>query len=169
MDNIIQLVKNNKMVQIALILVIGYFFMQYYNKENLENVESQPTITQPTITQPQAPSQLAPVLTQSEQYNQIDEIVAGKVALTTEDLLPKYDEANAFAQENPVSKLLQEQSFITSGFHMGINTIGGNSNKIQYLDLRSAPPIPKQELGPFNNSSYDTPMGAGRRFLDIGV
>lgn len=88
--------------------------------------------------------------------------------LTTADLLPQYDEANQFAQQNPVSKLLQEQNFITSGYHMGINT-SLSSNKIPYLDLRSAPVIPKQDIGPFLQSSYEEPAGAKRRQFELGV
>lgn len=49
--------------------------------------------------------------------------VAGKDQLKAEDLLPKYDDANAFAKENPVSNLLKEQNFLISGYHVGINTV----------------------------------------------
>ena len=99
---------------------------------------------------------------------QVDKVIAGKTALTTEDLLPKYDDANDFAKQNPVSKLLQETNFLTSGYHQGINTIV-SSNKIPYHDIRSAPPIPKAEAGPWNQSSYEQPMGAGRKFLEVGM
>ena len=78
-----------------------------------------------------------------------------------------YDDANEFAKQNPVSKLLQEQNFLQAGYHMGINTVI-QSNKIPYLDIRSCPPIPKQEVGPFNNSSFEQPVGSNRRFLEIG-
>jgi hypothetical protein len=90
----------------------------------------------------------------------------GAGQLSTADLLPKYDEANQFAQQNPVSKLLQEQNFITAGYHMGINT-QIQSNKIAYLDLRSAPVIPKQNIGPFLQSSYEEPLSAKRRQFEI--
>lgn len=89
--------------------------------------------------------------------------------LKSEDLLPKYDEASDFAKENPVSNLLKEQNFLISGYHMGINTVM-QSNKIPYHDLRSAPVIPKQNLGPFLNSSYETFGGnSGRRFFELGA
>jgi len=50
---------------------------------------------------------------------------------------------------------------------MGINTVV-QSNKIPYLDLRSAPPIAKQEVGPFLNSSFEEAMGAKRRSFNLG-
>ena len=166
MDSLIQLVKNNDLVKIVLILGAVYLFMQYYHKENLENVEG----TSTTVVQPPATITLAssaPILVSSDaQAKQIDKVVAGPTTLTTEDLLPKYDDANEFAKQNPTSKLLQEQNFLTSGYHMGINTVM-QSNKIKYHDLRSCPPIPKQELGPWNQSSYETPVGAGRKMLEI--
>ncbi len=49
--------------------------------------------------------------------------VAGKDQLKAEDLLPKYDDANAFAKENHVSNLLKEQNFLISGYHVGIHCV----------------------------------------------
>jgi hypothetical protein len=95
-----------------------------------------------------------------------ERVVGGVPALAAEDLLPKYDEADKFAKENPISKLLKEQNFLISGYHVGINTVL-QSNKIPYHDLRSAPPIPKETVGPWSQSSYETPMGANRRQLEI--
>lgn len=91
-----------------------------------------------------------------------DKIVSGATQLTADDLLPKYDAASDFAKENPVSDLLKEQSFLVSGYHMGINTVM-QSNKIPYYDLRSAPPIPKQNVGPWAQSSYESFGGASAR------
>lgn len=161
MDSLIQLVKNNDFIKIALILGAIYIFMRFYNKENLENTEGNVLVAQPV-----ALTKLAETVTPEQQMTQIDKVIAGKTALTTEDLLPKYDDANDFAKQNPVSKLLQEQNFLTSGYHQGINTIV-SSNKIPYHDLRSVPPIPKTETGPWSQSSYDQPMGAGRKYLEI--
>lgn len=89
--------------------------------------------------------------------------------LEAEDLLPKYSEADAFAKENPVSKLLKEQNFLIAGYHTGVNTVM-QSNKIPYHDLRSAPPIAKQDVGPWMQSSYEQPAGGpgSRRFFEVG-
>ena len=93
-------------------------------------------------------------------------IVEDKPQLQADELLPQYDEANEFAKQNPISNLLKEQNFLISGYHMGINTVM-QSNKIPYHDLRSAPPIPKENISPFLQSSYEAPAGAGRKQFEL--
>jgi hypothetical protein len=94
-------------------------------------------------------------------------VVAGPSGLTTDELLPKYDQANDFVKQNPVSDLLKEQNFLISGYHVGINTVL-QSSKIPYYDLRSIEPIPKSDLGPFNNSTLPEPVGSNRRHFELG-
>lgn len=93
-------------------------------------------------------------------------IIANKPRLEADDLLPKYDDANEFAKQNPVTDLLKEQNFLIGGYHTGINTVM-QANKIPYHDLRSAPPIAKETVGPWSQSSYEVPAGTGRRMLEI--
>jgi hypothetical protein len=170
--DILEMIQKNDMLKVILILVAVYFFMKYYNREGLDNVaqdkDNAPLpSSQPSVVQADIKAVVAPVLTKSEEEQQVEKVVAGTTHLTANDLLPKYDDANDFAIQNPVSKLLQEQNFLQAGYHMGINTVV-QSNKLPYLDIRSCPPIPKQEVGPFNNSSYEQPAGSNRRFLEIG-
>jgi hypothetical protein len=187
-----KMIKENDLLKVLLLLVVVYIFVKLYTRENLDNVEGEvlPMSTiplefapappanavlpkqyqnvQPKVVQPQTVfTPQAPVNPPSASQNAVDGIAAGNSQLTTSDLLPVYDDANAFAKENPVSKLLKSQNFLQAGFHAGINTIV-QSNKIPYLDLRSCPPIPKKDVGPFNNSSYEQPAGSNRRFLEIG-
>jgi hypothetical protein len=91
-------------------------------------------------------------------------------ALTTDELLPKLNqEANDFARENPVAKMLQEQNFLVSGYHVGVNTVL-QSNKIPYHDLRSSPAIGKNMISPWLNSSIEAPAGSStRRLFEIGT
>lgn len=177
--DILKMIQGNDMLKVVLVLVAVYFFMKYYNKESLDNVEGTipttavaalavPAVVQLSQGQAEEQVQAAPVLAPSEQQNQIDKVVAGTTQLNAADLLPVYNDANDFAKQNPVSKLLQEQNFLQAGYHMGINTVI-QSNKLAYLDIRSCPPIPKREVGPFNNSSYEQPAGSGRRQLEIGA
>ena len=174
--DILEMIQKNDMLKVILILVAVYFFMKYYNRESLDNVAgtdtkiSQPLVlppSQPQVTQAEIKAIAAQVLAKEDQQQQVERVVAGTSQLSAGDLLPKYDDANDFAKQNPVSKLLQEQNFLQAGYHMGINTVI-QSNKIPYLDIRSCPPIPKQEVGPFNNSSFEQPVGSNRRFLEIG-
>jgi hypothetical protein len=153
MAGIIDIIKNNDLIKILLVLVGVYFVITYFKKESLENVEGE-------MAQPEAEAQVQQV--------QQAPIVEEKSQLQPNDLLPQYDDANEFAQQNPVSNLLKEQNFIVSGHHIGINTVM-QSNKIPYHDIRSAPPIPKETISPFLNSSFQTPAGSGRRQLEIGA
>jgi hypothetical protein len=166
--DILEMIQKNDILKVILILLGVYFFMKYYNRESLDNVEAEQA-PQPrkVVVQAQPEEPRADVLTPQEQQKQVEKVVAGGSQLTANDLLPVYDDANEFAQQNPVSNLLQEQNFLQAGYHMGINTVV-QSNKIPYLDIRSCPPIPKREVGPFNNSSFEQPVGANRRFLEIG-
>ena len=173
--NILETIQNNDMLKIALILVAAYLFMTYY-KENLDNTPVTPTVNVPVnISAPKtnltAPSNSlsnnGPAPQDSAQQDQINKIVAGPTALTTKDLLPAYSDATDFAKQNPVSKLLAENNYLQSGYHMGINSVV-QSNKIPYLDLRSCPPIPKQQVSPWGQSSFEQPTGFGRRMLEIG-
>lgn len=167
MNNIIETIQKNDMLKVLLILGAVYFFMTYYNKEKLDNTESTKVsvpVTQVPVSVQAVPGTLA---SNEAQAQAVDSLVAGSTKLTTSDLLPKYDDASDFAKQNPVSKILQDQNFLQAGYHIGINTTI-QSNKIPYLDIRSCPPIPKQEAGPWNQSSYEEPAGAKRRYLEIG-
>lgn len=170
--NIVETIQKNDILKVLLILAGVYFFMTYYYKEALENVSEATVkvaapVTQVPVTQAAPGSLAVGAPTGSAQEQQVASVVAGSTQLTTSDLLPKYDDASDFAKQNPVSKILQEQNFLQAGYHIGINTTI-QSNKIPYLDIRSCPPIPKQEAGPWNQSTFEEPAGAKRRYLEIG-
>lgn len=193
MENLLNLIKTNIYVQLLIGVAILYIVIKYY--EPLENTtpvtttatpvttsdvtispnSSNPPATTPIVSTPMPSLTLSPQSSQEisnlQLYNtndqeSIDKIVAGQNALNTDDLLPKYDDANEFAKQNPVSKILQEQNFLQSGYRIGINTVF-ESNKIPYYDLRSMPPIPKSEIGPWNNSSYEESPGSKRRQFEL--
>jgi len=177
---IIKMIKENSIaigVVVALVVVLIAFF--YKRKpEQLENTQVQKPVQQveqkveQQVVQPnssQEPTQaFAPTQPPMDEQKHIDKIVAGDKTLKADDLLPKYDDENAFAKENPVSKLLKEQNFLISGYHVGINTVL-QSNKIPYHDLRSLPPIPKESVGPWNQSSLEQSPSQLRRSFEIGV
>jgi hypothetical protein len=156
-------------VYIILAIVVLIFIFSDTEKESLENtvpiVNPQPVLKE----EPVEKEQQEPVAFSfhENQFATIGDREPVTHKLTSEDLLPVYSENDKFLKENPVAKLLKEQNFLQAGHHFGINTVV-QSNKIPYLDVRSVPPIPKKDLGPFNNSSYEQPMGADRRFLEIG-
>ena len=166
MADLLQSVKTNTYIQIALLFGVLYFVFKHFNKEmfteNLEEntpQEQQPAVASQPDPQPPvvpSPAVAAAAVVQKSEAPQLE----------AEDLLPKYDEANDFAQQNPVSKLLKEQNFLISGYHMGINTVM-QSNKMPFHDLRAAPPIAKENVGPILQSSYDKPVGSSLRQMII--
>lgn len=182
MAKILDFLQSSGMVNVllaVLVIVLVYLYMKGSLFESLENISEEiPMAPVQQVQQiDQQPSlalgnglelqQEQPVVV-DEQQKQIDRVVAGTTQLGAEDLLPKYDDANEFAKENPVSKLLKEQNFLISGYHVGINTVM-QSNKIPYHDIRSLPPVPKESVGPWNQSSYEQSPAQLRRQFEIGV
>jgi hypothetical protein len=161
----IKQVQSNSMLQVLLV-VVGIYLVFKYTQEGLENVvgADQVPMYSEDVVAPKMPQ--VPEMPQAPEAPQVPQVPQEKSQLNAEDLLPKYDDANDFAKQNPVSKLLKEQNFLVSGYHVGINTVM-QSNKIPYHDLRSAPPIPKESVSPFLNSSFEQPAGANRRALHL--
>ena len=137
-----------------------YDYEGFQDEDSYEGLEN--------VAQPQLQQQNQGLVVANAQQAQIDKVVAGEDQVKADDLLPKYNAENEFAKENPVSKLLKEQNFLISGYHVGINTVM-QSNKIPYHDIRSLPPIPKENAGPWNQSSYEQSPAQMRRFFEIGV
>ena len=84
--------------------------------------------------------------------------------MNPKELLPKQQNANS-ALVNPPSNDLSRKNFLNSGNHIGINTVGGvlrNAN----LQVRSEPPNPQQNVGPWSNTTIEPDLM--RRPLEIG-
>ncbi len=166
MADLLQMIRTNKMLQLVLLAAGAFLIYKYMQQreapESLENVDQDAKVEPQQLAQQDEPAAVA-----AFEEQQISEIVAGKAQLTADDLLPKYDDANEFAKQNPVSNLLKEQNFLVSGHHIGINTVM-QSNKIPYHDLRSMPPIAKENVGPWAQSSYEQSPAQSRRFFEIG-
>lgn len=73
--------------------------------------------------------------------------------LQAPDLLPHDVGDNAWQETSPQAQgHITDQNFLESGHHYGINTVGQslrNANR----QLRSDPPIPKVNVGPWNQSN----------------
>lgn len=69
-----------------------------------------------------------------------------------DELLPK-DTNSQWAQLNPSGKgELANVNLLKAGYHIGIDTVG-QSLRNANLQLRSEPPNPQLNVGPFNNST----------------
>jgi hypothetical protein len=69
------------------------------------------------------------------------------------DLLPK-DNNNQWAQLNPSGKgdLQNQPNLLKAGYHIGIDTIG-QTLRNPNLQIRSEPPNPQLDIGPWNQST----------------
>jgi len=81
-----------------------------------------------------------------------------------QDLLPK-DTNSEWASVNPASNDLKNMNLLTAGQLIGINTVGNSLRNANYQE-RSEPIIPKNNIGPWNNSTIDA--DTFRRPLEIG-
>ena len=101
---------------------------------------------------------------ESNQMNQLPSECYPKDVLSSADLLPQ-DADSLYAQVNPAGQgSLQDQNFLTAGYHIGINTVGQslrNANR----QLRSEPANPQVKVSPWQQSTIEPDIN--RRPLEI--
>jgi hypothetical protein len=132
--------------------------------ENFVNTSQQQTVSGSEeiqyIAQPQSLGQTET----GSQMNQLPSECYPKDVLSSVDLLPR-DANSLWAQVNPSGQgSLADQNFLTSGFHIGINTVGQtlrNANR----QLRSEPLNPQVKVSPWMQTTIDPDIN--RRPLEI--
>jgi len=117
--------------------------------ESIEDVEQPQNLMQPD---------------NSTQMNQLPSECYPKDVLSSADLLPR-DANSLWAQVSPSGQgSLADQNFLTSGFHIGINTVGQtlrNANR----QLRSEPLNPQVKVSPWQQTTIEPDIN--RRPLEI--
>lgn len=102
----------------------------------------------------------------SQEEGETEEINFGKDKLTAQDLLPN-DANSRWAQLNPaVGGDVSDQNFLTSGYHIGINTVG-QSLRNANLQLRNEPINPQKAVSPWGISTIE-PDVRSRGLMDVG-
>ena len=94
--------------------------------------------------------------------------VAGGAIAAPSELLPS-DQNSQWAALNPVSMNggnIMSGDLLQAGYHIGLDTIG-QTMKNANLQLRSDPIIPKTDVGPWNQSTYEPDYA--RVPLEIGA
>jgi hypothetical protein len=114
------------------------------------------------VEQPQSLSQMDSGT--GSQMNQLPSECYPKDVLSSADLLPR-DANSLWAQVSPSGQgSLADQNFLTSGFHIGINTVGQtlrNANR----QLRSEPLNPQVKVSPWQQTTIEPDIN--RRPLEI--
>ena len=99
------------------------------------------------------------------QLNQLPSECYPKDVLSSVDLLPQ-DANSLWAQVSPSGQgSLADQNFLTSGFHIGINTVGQslrNANR----QVRSEPLNPQLKVSPWMQTTIEADIN--RRPMEIG-
>ena len=173
------------------VVILAILITQYMNTNKAAKMNPPKIIDIPQskgneyFSQP-SPMPVAPVVTQemnvvmpnesnnNEMYKAVDFNTESKLPAacnprdknTVADLLPK-DAANSkWAQANPAGTgSVTDQNFLNSGYLAGINTVGQTLKNPNY-QLRSDPPIEKQNIGPWQQSTIE--YDVNRRFFEIG-
>jgi hypothetical protein len=131
-----------------------------YGRNNGQNVDASESIE--LVEQPQSLMQQG--ATGGTQMNQLPSECYPKDALSSADLLPR-DANSLWAQVSPSGQgSLADQNFLTSGFHIGINTVGQtlrNANR----QLRSEPLNPQVKVSPWQQTTIEPDIN--RRPLEI--
>lgn len=149
--------------------------------QNVSNTKEEANLPLPMHTQPPQQQQMpmpmpmpphtesiprpVPVIQNNMQKAETPTDCFPKDKLTPEELLPR-DAANSeWAQVNPSGQgCVKNQNFLTSGYHMGINSIGSTLRNPN-LQLRSEPPNPRERVGPWMQSTIEPDLN--RRPLEI--
>ncbi len=101
----------------------------------------------------------------NEEYAKVSGITTSTAGLSSncvtastvspDDLLPS-DSNNEWAKLNPTGQgELADVNLLQAGHHAGINTVAGQAMRNSNLQLRSDPPVNKESVGPWNNSTIE--------------
>jgi len=86
-----------------------------------------------------------------------------KDQLVPQDLMPR---EGGFSESNPAPQgALSNRNYFESGYHGGLNT-QGNTNRNGNRQIRSDPLIPRRDVGPWSQSTYEA--DTNRRQFEIG-
>jgi len=89
-----------------------------------------------------------------------------KKQLKASELLPN-DPNSQWVQANPMAPgSIMDKNFLNAGYQIGVDTIGQSLRNASH-DLRSSPPNPQAQVGPWNQSTIEPDVN--RKPLEIGA
>jgi hypothetical protein len=165
-----KLFSTDKLILIG-ILVVSVMFVLYYSSSKslvIDRMEDGSSST-PGKKQPSVKETSGQYVVNAPQAVPSENSAGGyspQPVANPSDLLP-HDENSQWASLNP-SSLGQGgmPDLLQAGYHIGLDTIG-QTLKNANLQLRSDPPIVKQDVGPWNHSTIEPDLG--RVPLEIGA
>lgn len=166
MKQIVSFLKSNLTVIILLLLGILALTM-YARSKGVERMESGRNGDESADAAESTESDVEPSkpLGTNEDYAKVSGITTSTPGLSSSctsvstvspsDLLPT-DQNNEWAKLNPTGQgELADVNLLQAGHHAGINTVAGQAMRNSNLQLRSDPPVNKENVGPWNNSTIE--------------
>jgi hypothetical protein len=148
------------LAMIALVISAIYIGYSTMKKESMEDVvvEDKPLLVVKQEVNPLETSEFAD--------STLPEVSEGEI--TPEDLLPKTSDVKAFEAQFPIGQGdVSGKNFLAAGHSIGINTVS-SSLKNANLQLRSDPYIPRENTGPWNQSTIMSSDLTNRKSFEIG-
>ena len=148
---------------LAVFILLGMFLLWYSNGKTY--VQDHMT----TSGYPYSPPKTDEMPHPSEVFGKSESVSGGNSPTmpvsNPRDLLP-IDQNSQWSSHNPMDHSSPElPDMLQAGYHIGLDSIG-QTHKNANLQLRSDPIIPKANIGPWNNSTYEPDML--RQPLEIG-
>lgn len=139
--------------------------LEYDEPELIKEEVKSSVPPKPMVQKTESSPRPVPVVKNNAEKNEHPKDCFPKDKLTPEELLPM-DAANSeWAQVNPTGQgNVKNQNFLTSGYHMGINSVGSTLRNPN-LQLRSEPPNPREKVGPWMQSTIEPDLN--RKPLEI--
>jgi hypothetical protein len=172
MSRFSKLLSGQTFLIVVIVLVLGFGIYSYSGNKygSLDGFDSSSYSPQSSIPPPAATQSSVPSSTPSSV--DIPSMTSGsggysaKSVANPSDLLPQ-DTNNKWSDLNPVLSNSGSQfpDLLQAGYHIGLDTIGQTLRNPNY-QLRSDPIIPKQEIGPWNQSTIEPDYG--RVPLEVG-
>lgn len=161
--------KNKQIINVVLFGIIALLVLNYmFSSEGLEDVvapveapadKEAPIVEAKEVVMPIDDEDLAPI---PESQTKVGEIQPA-------DLLPMSQDVVNFTQQFADGAVdLKDKNFLIAGYNIGINTVS-SSLKNANLQLRSDPYIPREDTGPWNQSTIMSSDLTNRKPLEIGT
>lgn len=145
---------------LLVLVILGVLYALYmkYGKEGYTDMYTEEAAIAENLTKQKYESQRLPeedLVGQEEGRGKILRDVARQDEMTTypEDLMPRYSAEDSWAVANPeTSGSVNQQNLLEPGYHTGIDT-QTSTQKISTYDIRELPPVAKEQVSPWNNST----------------
>ncbi len=164
LNNLSKSVKSHHLLILLGLIVLGVALVQYSGKKSvllsgMSNAENNEKEAKDIAIQRSGYSAAGPVGTNSGpatisgmNSQAVASSCTSKPVVNPSDLLPS-DSNNEWAKLNP-SADLKNVNLLSAGHHTGINTVGGSLRNAN-LQVRSEPPNPRTDVGPWQNTTIE--------------